>query len=313
MAVQLFNLAGMACNATGTSVLTVTSALPGFSSLADAGVTDGDEVRYLVKDGNNRELGTGTYTASGTSISRDTVLQSISGGVTGTTKISLSGSSEVYLTLAAEDLAGVFPALFTLPTTDGTSGQVLTTDGSGVLSFADAGGGGGGLVPISKTTASASAAVDIDLSGGYSAYLIRLEDIVIASSGQAVWLQVSTDGGSSFDTGGTDYGWTYDSLFAGSANVNDNSDSKVILAQTVGGASGQAMSGNIWVYPSSNSRYTLILYDVVYYRSSGSIPSRSVGVGVRVSTTAATDVRFLTSFGNITSGDFHLYGIADGA
>jgi len=33
---------------------------------------------------------------------------------------------------------------YTLPTTDGTIGQVLTTDGSGVVTFADAGGGGGG-------------------------------------------------------------------------------------------------------------------------------------------------------------------------
>ena len=32
---------------------------------------------------------------------------------------------------------------YTLPTSDGTNGQVLTTDGSGAVTFADAGGGGG--------------------------------------------------------------------------------------------------------------------------------------------------------------------------
>jgi hypothetical protein len=32
-----------------------------------------------------------------------------------------------------------FAAAFTLPTTDGTSGQALVTNGSGTLSFADAG------------------------------------------------------------------------------------------------------------------------------------------------------------------------------
>lgn len=34
--------------------------------------------------------------------------------------------------------------IWTLPAVDGTSGQVLSTNGSGVLSWATAGGGGGG-------------------------------------------------------------------------------------------------------------------------------------------------------------------------
>jgi len=33
---------------------------------------------------------------------------------------------------------------YSLPTSDGTANQVLTTDGSGTITFADAGGGGGG-------------------------------------------------------------------------------------------------------------------------------------------------------------------------
>lgn len=35
-------------------------------------------------------------------------------------------------------------SIWTLPAVDGTSGQVLSTNGSGVLSWATAGGGGGG-------------------------------------------------------------------------------------------------------------------------------------------------------------------------
>jgi hypothetical protein len=52
---------------------------------------------------------------------------------------------------------------YTLPTADGTNGQVLTTDGSGAVTFADAGGGGGGGDPdlyrdnaVSATTPTAS-------------------------------------------------------------------------------------------------------------------------------------------------------------
>ncbi len=42
---------------------------------------------------------------------------------------------------------------FTLPATDGTNGQVLQTNGSGVLSFVDQSGGGGGGVTYSAITA----------------------------------------------------------------------------------------------------------------------------------------------------------------
>jgi hypothetical protein len=315
MAVQLFSLAGMGCSTVGTSVLTLTTALPGHSSLASAGVTDGTEVRYLVKQGDDRELGTGTYSTGGVSISRDTVLMSIDGGTVGTSKLTLNGTAEVYLTVADVDLNELldFAQAFTLPTSDGADGDILATNGAGGLEFVTPGGGGGGLVPISKTTASSDAAVDIDLSGGYSAYLIRLEDVVIASDGQALWMRVFTDGGTTVDSGGSDYGWSYNSLTTSAFHYDDNLDSKIIMAQSVGGSAGEAVSGNIWVYVSPNSRYSQIMYDIVYYSSSANIPSRSVGAAMRLSTTSITDVRFLTSSGNITSGDYHLYGIVEGA
>jgi len=43
---------------------------------------------------------------------------------------------------------------YTLPTSDGTNGQVLTTDGSGAVTFADAGGGGGADLYAAETTGS---------------------------------------------------------------------------------------------------------------------------------------------------------------
>jgi hypothetical protein len=53
---------------------------------------------------------------------------------------------------------------YTLPTADGTANQVLTTDGSGAVTFADAGGGGGGALelyaenPVSPTAPVATGA-----------------------------------------------------------------------------------------------------------------------------------------------------------
>jgi len=54
----------------------------------------------------------------------------------------LSGATSGYVGLAPAAAAG--STTYTLPSADGTSGQVLSTNGSGTLSWATAGGGGGG-------------------------------------------------------------------------------------------------------------------------------------------------------------------------
>jgi hypothetical protein len=55
-------------------------------------------------DGNDFEIGTGTYTTSGTTMSRDTVIASKISGTAGTSKINLSGTAEVFLTISMADV-----------------------------------------------------------------------------------------------------------------------------------------------------------------------------------------------------------------
>ena len=95
----LKNRAKMSTSTTGAGTITLGSALTGYQSFADAGVSNGQQVRYTIQDGVNWELGLGTYTASGTTLSR-TPSESSSGG----SAISLSGNAEVFITAAAEDI-----------------------------------------------------------------------------------------------------------------------------------------------------------------------------------------------------------------
>jgi len=108
MAVKFANRAKMGTATTGTGTMTLGSAVAGYQSFADAGVSDGDVVRYVIEDGSAWEIGTGTYTATGTTLSR-TVLESSNADAA----ISLSGSAEVYVTAAASDILDADAAVFT--------------------------------------------------------------------------------------------------------------------------------------------------------------------------------------------------------
>jgi hypothetical protein len=145
---KLVNRAKMTTATTGTGTITLGSAVAGYQTFVAAGVADTNVVRYTIEDGNNWEVGSGTYTASGTTLSR-TPTESSSAGAA----ITLSGTAIVFVTVAAADLQELvtFAETFALPTVDGTNGQALTTNGTGTLTFTTVGGGGGGAVGFEQT------------------------------------------------------------------------------------------------------------------------------------------------------------------
>jgi len=96
---KLVNRAKMTTATTGTGTITLGSASTGYQTFADAGVADADVVRYVIEDGTDWEIGTGTYTASGTTLTR-TVDESTNSD----NAITLSGNAVVYVSAAAADV-----------------------------------------------------------------------------------------------------------------------------------------------------------------------------------------------------------------
>ena len=80
----------------GTGTITLAGAVSGFQTFSVIG--DGNTTYYTIVSGTDWEVGIGTYTLSGTTLSRDTILESSNGG----SAISLSGTSTVFCTYAAE-------------------------------------------------------------------------------------------------------------------------------------------------------------------------------------------------------------------
>ena len=199
--------------------------------------------------------------------------------------------------------------------TKGSANQVLTSDGTDIAWAAAA--AGGSMNFISSATASNSATIDIDLTGGYDIYELHILTARPATDGVRSYFKTSTNSGSSFDGGGSDYSWTYVYAYdTGSPQANSTDSptggpgtaAHIELYENTGNATTEFFSATIRIIkPGTAAHTTLDFRGNTINQYGNRVPIN--GMGVRLSAADVDAVRFLFSSGNITSGQFVLYGL----
>lgn len=130
--VKLADRVKVVTSTVGTGPIALGAAASGYQTLADGGILNGDTVRYVIEDGNNWEIGTGTYNSTGPTMSR-TVIESSNSN----SPITLTGNASVFLSISKTDLQRAADMDQSLKTTDtptfaGMNLSTLTLDGAPV-------------------------------------------------------------------------------------------------------------------------------------------------------------------------------------
>ena len=194
--VTLVNRAKVTTATTGTGTITLGSAESGYQSFADAGVTDGDVVRYVIEDGNDWEIGSGTYTATGTTLTR-TVDESSNSDAA----LNLTGSAVVFITAAAED---VFQGeLFAENPSSPTTPLSYSTNGISIGS-----GASNGSNSVTRTDAIAigtlaDAQTTRSIAIGYDSLGFSFDSLAIGRSAEARGSNSTSVGRNSFSYNGS--------------------------------------------------------------------------------------------------------------
>jgi hypothetical protein len=225
----------------------------------------------LVKDGASaiRTLGS----------SIDTTVKALSPGTT-------AGDIDYYTSSTAKSRLGI-----------GSSGQVLTVSG-GVPSWATA--ASGGMTQLASGTLSGASVTISSISGSYQDLLLVITNRVNATAGRAGVIRLNGDSGTNY-TMATIYS---QDAAAGITTPDAN------FMRTSGDAvsSGSSYSQeNIRIYNYTNTSIHKIA-DIQAYANNASATIRNV-IGFYKSLSAITSITILAESGNLTSGNYVLYGV----
>ncbi len=287
------------CTSRSTDVLTVTTS--GQEGTSASNLSTGAAVNQVITAGSLtaiiQENSTGTVTHTG-------------GALTANLPVIGAGSGDIAVGTRSGNTTE-----FATVTGSVTSTHVATWDASGNLQDGGAPGATPALVLLEQHTASSSAALNFTtaITSTYDDYKIDLINILPATDNVILRLQVSTDGGSTYDTG-NNYKWAQWVVNqSGGTGANASVGAGVQMGDTIANlAANGGLSGTIEMFAPGQAATNFVKFNTRSAWCVSTTFSFITGSGgcVYNVATAVNAFRIIFSSGNIATGIVRCYGIA---
>jgi len=177
---------------------------------------------------------------------------------------------------------------------------------------------GGVWVLLSTQTASNSSMIDFtsDIDSTYRRYAIFIDDLTPATDAVDLYMRISTDGGSTWKSGASDYDYTTRAISPTGwvDSVSGGGAAQMLMtggSGTLRHGNGAVENGHAEIYinnPAGASKYTTFNAEAHYINENGRAVI-SMSTSFYKATTAVDGIRLYFSSGNISSGTFKLYGL----
>ena len=192
----------------------------------------------------------------------------------------------------------------------GTSGQFLQTQGSG----ANPQWAYSGMTLLTSGSVSSASSLDIVLTSytGFRVIKIVVTDLRSSTDNVALFLRTSTDGGSTFDAGASNYRYNFIRAFASNflANLSSAGATAIQITDSVGSDSTDAVDLEIKINEPTRTTARIQFEFLGGQQASDSNETRILGGGRRDTSADIDAVRLLMSSGNIGSCNYAVYGLA---
>ena len=157
-----------------------------------------------------------------------------------------------------------------------------------------------------------SSALDVvsDITADYEHYRLVLQNVRCSQAGANLQLRVSNNLGTSYESGAADYTWIIEENNGTVSTTTDAEDTEIhLMSPSSGTGTSNIINGSIELFSlASTDVVKFIRWDISYKNSSNELVLVK-GTGIYNTAEAIDALRVSFSSGDITSGQYKLYGI----